>query len=110
MANTYEVPTRPNRPFSIRTTIDGFLYTLHFRYNNSSRCWILDIANYSNQVLIVAGIPLITGTDLLGQFGYMPLGVHTVMTVMTLLAGVPADTVPTFFNLGVDAHLYITNP
>jgi hypothetical protein len=70
----------------------------------------LDVTNFSNRVLLLSGIPLVTGADLLGQFGYMPIGSRTILTAMTMLAGVPADAVPTFANLGIDGHLYITNP
>jgi hypothetical protein len=55
-------------------------------------------------------MPLVTGSDLLEQFGYIPLGANTIFTVMTTGPDKSPDTVPTFTNLGGEGHLYVSTP
>jgi hypothetical protein len=70
---------------------------------------MLDIYD-SNWDPIVMGTPLVTGTDLLGQFGYLGIGKSGAswvqLVVMTIAVGHSPDEVPTFQDLGVDGHLY----
>lgn len=66
--------------------------------------WILDIADV-NGVPILAGIPLITGQDLLQQFSYLNFGGSLFVSTDG------SDAVPTASNLGTSSHLYFaTNP
>lgn len=62
--------------------------------------WVLDIADSANNPL-VQGIPLVTGCDLLQQFGH--LGIGGALWVLT--DGDPM-AVPTYHNLGSLSHLY----
>jgi hypothetical protein len=100
MSSTYEIPLTPV-PQTLTTTFpNGVRYQLTLNYLFvPDDCWILDIADSSGNPL-VQGIPLVTGCDLLEQYGY--LGFGCAMICMT--DGDP-DEPPRFFNLGTTAHL-----
>ena len=111
MANNIEIPTMAGQPFIENVPLsDGNSYTLRFHWNTRAACWCLDILDTTAQYKIMSGIPLVTGVDLMEQFLYLPFGIRTIWTVMTIGPFVSPDTVPTFFNLGTDGHLYLTSP
>ena len=62
--------------------------------------WVLDIADASGND-ILSGLPLVTGADLLAQYGY--LGFGGGLWVQTASA---PDAPPTFDNLGDDGQVY----
>jgi hypothetical protein len=101
-----EIPTEGGRPFTEQVTLLDVVYTLKFNWNKRAKCWVLDIWDEDNQFKILAGIPLVTGADLLEQFLYLPIGRFGIMTALTFGPGIPPDNVPTFYNLGTDGHLY----
>jgi hypothetical protein len=70
----------------------------------------VDFDDETGTTMILHGMPLLTGADMLEQFGYMPLGAQAILTVMSIGPEVSPDTVPTFSNLGEDGHLYLTTP
>lgn len=86
------------------------IYTLRFYWNNVTACWCVDFDDDTGTIPVLHGLPLVTGVDLLEQFGYLPLGAQTVLTTMTIGPDLSPDTVPTFDNLGIDGHLYTTTP
>lgn len=110
MAANSEIPTQPGRPFTERVSLLGVTYTLIFNWHIVQQCWVVDFYDEAGEIGILLGMPLVTGCDLLEQFGYMPLGAQTILTAMTIGPGLPPDTVPTFRNLGIDGHLYTTTP
>jgi hypothetical protein len=110
MTTVAEIPTQPGRPFSERVTWDGATYTLHFGWNPVLNAWVLDIWDEGNDTAILTGLPLVTGTDILGQFIYLPVGAHTVVTVMGVGPFSSPDAVPTFDNLGSDGRVYLVMP
>lgn len=75
-------------------------YQLTVKWNDEASVWVVDIAS-SSGTPILSGIPLVTGTDLLGQFAYLNLG-------GSLIAQTDYDLTapPTFDNLGDTGHLY----
>lgn len=105
-----EIPTSPGKPFSQVTAIDQIPYALKFRWNHVAKIWVMDILTEEETGKWIMGIPLVTGCDLLEQFGYLPMGAETIYTVMTVGPGVSPDMPPDFYNLGIDGHLYISNP
>ncbi len=109
MATNTEIPTSPGRPFTERVELLGTTYTLHFNWNKRAACWVVDFFDSTNQFKVLCGIPLVTGADLLEQFLYLDLGRRAFLTAMTIGPGFSPDTVPTFTNLGVDGHLYLTS-
>ena len=108
MTTIYEVPLSAT-PQTLNVVIGPSTYQLAFKFMNSPRdagFWIMDISDSVGNA-IVCGIPLVTGADLLAQYGY--LGIQGQMFVRTD-GGSPDDT-PTFTNLGSSCHLYVaTNP
>lgn len=105
-----EIPTQPNRPFSERVSLRGVSYTLFFSWNVVMNCWVVDVYDESGRIPVILGMPLVTGSDLLEQFGYLAIGADAIWTVMTVGPDVSPDSVPTFDNLGVEGRLYMTSP
>jgi len=100
----WEIPLTP-RVQEMRIDINGTLYTLHFKYNVVCNTWVLDINDAADAPLL-HGIPLVTGTDLFGQFRYLGIGGGLPMIVMTVGPGRSPDEIPTWENLGIDGHVY----
>lgn len=104
----YEIPLSPRAQ---RFTIDlgGTTFTLYLRWNQYMGCWIMHFHDVNDQPLPgrgLNGVPLVTGTDLLGQYRYLGIGGGIPMIVMTIGPGRSPDEVPTM-NLGYDGHLFI---
>lgn len=99
-ATFFEIPTTAEaQAFTI--TLNGVSYIMYLIYRDTDMGgWVLDIAD-SNNNFLVAGIPLVTGCNLLDQYAY--LGING-----TLIASTDGDflTPPTFENLGTKGHLW----
>lgn len=63
--------------------------------------WVLDIHDGETDTSIIAGIPMVTGADLLEQYEY--LGLNGKLVVFTDGA---ETQVPTLENLGTESNLY----
>lgn len=98
MPTPYEIPLTPNAQ-TFDVSLGGIDYNMRLIWNSISACWVLDIADASNNPL-VRGIPLVTGANLLGQYAY--LGIPGGLTV-TVDDGIG---VPTYPGLGSTGHLY----
>lgn len=96
----FEVPLVANgQRFGITLVGNQYTFTVVWRQAPYSG-WVLDIGDAEN-VPIAQGIPLVTGTDLLGQFDYLELGFGLqVQTDHDLTKP------PLYGNLGSTAHLY----
>ncbi len=105
MGSYYTVPLIPN-PQQFTISLSGITYTFTFNYrNNAQGGWVLDIGDANNNP-IAQGLPLVTGSNMLKQLGY--LGFSGGLFVQTLT---DPDAVPTFANLGSNGLLfYVTNP
>lgn len=95
----YEVPLTPT-PQRFKITLSGVDYAMVVKWNPAYGIWVLDIAT-ALEVPIVGGIGLVTGADLLAQYGY--LGFVGQLFVETETA---PDVPPTFDNLGRTSHLF----
>lgn len=92
-----EIPLSASpQTFRIRLGTQDYRFTLLYRGVE----WVLDIFDTSENPL-VCGIPLVTGIDLLAQYGY--LGFEGGLIV---LSDGDQDAIPTFDNLGTTSHLY----
>lgn len=104
MTTAYEVPLSA-QPQKLSIAIAGTTYQLKVQWNVVNASWIIDIADASGNP-ILSGIPMVTGADLLEQFGYLNFGFK-----MFAQTDNDPDIVPTFIGLGTTGHLYVsTNP
>lgn len=67
-------------------------------------CWVADVTTASG-VPVLSGVSLVTGADLLEQFGYMRFGGQLIVQT-----DFDVDAVPTFDNLGREGHFYFLSP
>jgi uncharacterized protein DUF6983 len=91
-------------PQKLSVSLNGNTYNLTCKWNQIAQLWVLDIADGTDTV-IVGGIPLVTGTDLLSQ--YESLGIGGSLIVQTTN---DPDVPPTFTNLGTQSFLYYIAP
>jgi hypothetical protein len=105
MSTTLLIPLAGvSETFPITLAGVAYQFTVQFRAEPLNT-WVLDIADAQNNP-IIQGIALVTGADLLEQFGYLGLGFSLFVQTAQ-----DAGAVPTFENLGSDANLYaVTNP
>lgn len=96
----YEIPLA-SKPEAFQIALAGVTYKLNVAWRDAPQGgWFIDLSD-SSGALIVGGVPLVTGADLLAQYAY--LGIGGELWVQT--DGDPA-AVPTFDNLGSESHLY----
>ncbi|MER1496687.1 hypothetical protein KC928_16470 [Enterobacter cloacae] len=92
-----EIPlTSDNQTFSI--TLAGTDYQIRILWRGSF--WVIDLMD-SGGALIIGGIPLVTGADLLAQYSYLNLGFS-----LYVVCDDPASEYPTETDLGIKSHLY----
>lgn len=101
----YEIPLIAS-PQRFTVTLAGVTYGMALQYQNADEGgWTLDI-NDSQGNSLVAGIPLVTGINLLRQYPHLGFGGE-----LAVRTDADPDAVPTFDNLGTASHLYfITTP
>jgi hypothetical protein len=94
-------------PLPVSATAQSFFvqlvnvtYKITLRWNTVAVCWVMDLAD-SEEVPLVQGIPIVTGTDLLAPYRYLGIGGGMV----ALTEGNP-DAVPTFENLGAGGDVF----
>lgn len=95
----YEIPLSPV-PQSFTIDLGGTTYNLTVTYNGMSSTWVLDIADI-NGVPVLQGVPIVTGCDLLGQFGYLNFG-----GALVAQTDHDPDAIPTQANLGITGRLF----
>lgn len=100
MTQYFSIPLKPEAQ-TFKTTLSGVDYWLTLTYIDVEEGgWILTIADAS-QNPIIAGIPLVTGANLLAQ--YESFGLPGRLWVQTTFN---PDAVPTYQNLGSESFLY----
>lgn len=78
---------------------------MNYQWNRFSQSWAVDVSDEDGNALVTS-VPIVTGCDLLAQFGY--LGFSGQLIAQT--DGDP-QAVPTFANLGTQGHVYfVVNP
>lgn len=100
----YKIPLTP-KPQNFDITLGQTLYAVTMRWNTFANCWVLDFADDTG-VGILSGVPMITGADLLEQYGYLDFG-------GSLYAQNDANPqqVPSYTDLGADSNVYfVTSP
>lgn len=102
-SNAYVIPLIPaNQEFDI--SLAGVSYHLKIKWNAFSNSWVLDIET-DQQLPIVGGIPLVTGCDLLEQYGYLGFG-----GAMVVQSTNNPDLVPDYNALGSTGNLFFIIP
>lgn len=96
--NVYEIPLVA-KPQRVQVLLSNIQYILTVMWRAGSG-WVMDIADQLGNP-ILQGVPLVTGTDLLGQYAHLGIGGSLVVST----DGDP-DAVPTYDNLGTESHLY----
>ncbi|ECE0889781.1 hypothetical protein DUV30_23710 [Salmonella enterica subsp. diarizonae] len=92
-----EIPLSPDNQ-QFRILLGNTTYTLRIIWRDAAG-WILDVMD-SGGVVLLSGVPLVTGLNLLEQ--YPQLGINGALVVVTD-KGAPVD--PTKTNLGMYSHL-----
>jgi hypothetical protein len=101
MTAVLEIPTRA-APLIFTVMLEGVTYSIQQYWLVPAQCWVWNISDNSGNLLI-GGVPLITGTDLLGQFSdYVgPPG-----QLLVISDPGPPGTVPGYTSLGQTGHVY----
>jgi len=102
VSQAFQIPLQPSTPQSFSIQLSGVTYTLSFVYRNDANMpgWFMDIAD-SGGTPIVQGLGVVTGADLLAQFGYLNFGGKLIGQTTS-----DPDALPTFDNFGTDFQLY----
>lgn len=87
-------------PQEFSVSLDGREVNIYQRWNEYSG-WVIDISDTATNSSIIAGLPLVTGADLLEPFPELGF-------VGSLLVYTDGDAmaIPTLDNLGADSNLY----
>jgi hypothetical protein len=106
MSTTYDIPiTNPPQTFAV--DLAGLTYNMAIRWNTIAQVWVLDISDSTGNLLI-GGIPLVAGVDLLEQFGYLNFGGQLwAISTDTPLMPIPFTDFGTPYG---DGHLYFITP
>lgn len=69
------ITNSPNQTFTSTIPVNGKKLKLRFfiRYNTEQKCWIMNLRNESNEILVSA-IPLVCGLNILEQQSYLNIG------------------------------------
>lgn len=108
MSTPYLIPTVPQAQ-QLQITLGAVAYSLIFRWNVPNLSWMMDIADQDNN-LILSGIPLVTGADLLSPFEYLEIGGSFDAGQLRAQTASNTFVPPTFVNLGTDGNLYWIEP
>jgi hypothetical protein len=101
LTTVVEIPVSA-RPQTFRVVLEGATYNVRLYWLKPAQCWVFDISDVSGNLLI-GGVPLITGADLLAQF-HQYIGPPGQMVVISDY--LPPDAVPNFTDLGTTGHVY----
>jgi hypothetical protein len=99
----YLIPLTPQNQ-ELDVSLAGVTYHLRIKWNAAQQSWSLDIQD-SQQEPILNGIPLVTGCDILEQYGYENIGGAMVVQSTT-----SPDTGPDFNSLGSTVNLFFIIP
>jgi hypothetical protein len=99
MMDAYRIPVTPT-PQTFNIFLSGKEYRLTVRWNAAIEGgWWLDVAAADKGEPILSGIPIVTGADLLGPYGYLGFGGSLVCW-----SGA-SNQAPAYENLGIENEL-----
>lgn len=94
----YEIPLSPdNQAFNINLSNTTYRVQVEWR----DFAWVLDLMDGGGNE-IVSGIPMVTGGNLLSQWGYLKLGF-----ALEVACDDASQDYPTKTDLGIRSHLYV---
>ena len=96
----FEVPLQPATPQAFTIGLSGKTYRFTVTWCQPAACWLLAIDEV-NGVRQLSGIPIVTGADLLAQYGYLNIGGALIAQTVNDPAAVP-----TFADLGATGKLF----
>jgi hypothetical protein len=105
MATVFEIPLTP-RPQTFQVVLRGVTYSWRLYWLVPAECWVVNIADVTGAP-IINGVPLLPGSNLLGQFGYV--GIGGALFVFTDHTGIHQDDIPDYTHLGITGHLAWAN-
>ncbi len=94
----FEIPLSPE-PQQMEVSLAGQMYTLRFRWNDFEELWVMDMGRAETGEMLLASIPLVTGVNLLEQYGH--LGIGGRLEVYNKLSNAP----PSYDDLGLTSGL-----
>lgn len=101
MATIVEIPLSAAAPQTFNIGLAGVEYRLTLIWQQAAQGgWVLDIAE-AGGAPILAGLPLVTGVDLLAQHRHLGIGGQ-----LRVISDTSPDAVPGFADLGVTGRLY----
>ena len=72
MAQLFELPIIPDLfDYKYEVSLDGVVYLINLRYNERMDTWFFSLHDRAD-VLLIGGIALKMGVDLLNHFSYIP--------------------------------------
>jgi hypothetical protein len=106
-ASIFTLPLSPTQQ-TMTISLSGVTYNMQFTYRDSQMGnpsilpggWILDLSDADGD-LLVGGIPLVTGCDLLAPYPYLGIGGRLIVATDGAV-----DAVPTYANLGLTCQVY----
>lgn len=103
---SYPIPLA-GYPEAFSIALNGATYKLTVQYrDNDLGGWFLDIAD-SKGAPIISGIAMVTGANLLEQYGYLGIAGGGALYLVNSAGG---DAAPAFGNLGTDVQLVMVTP
>lgn len=99
----FEIPTIPS-PQQFLTKLAGSATQITANWNGNASAWMTDVADAAGNK-IAAGIPLVTGSDLLGPLAHLNIG-GSMLSQTDNNPTLP----PSFASLGSTGHLYFVAP
>jgi hypothetical protein len=99
MQQLIPLTTSPGQSFQVAVQINGAssLFFVTLQYNEVAEYWEMTLRD-GNQNLLIDSLPLVTGTNLFGQFGYLNIGSLYIVNV----SGVLSPNFPDDTDLGTD--------
>jgi len=105
MTTQYIIPLTP-QPQTFNISLLGTVYVITISWNRPASCWVMDMFTAQN-VLIIGGIPLVTGCNLLEQFAYL----FPVPFAFYCQSQLDQYSIPTYTDLGItNQFLFVTDP
>jgi len=101
MSTPYTIPLT-NQSQKLSVSLAGVTYQLQVVWNKFVG-WVMDVSS-STGVPIIQGVPLVTGANLLAQYGYLGLAGGSKMIVQS--DSYPLQP-PSYTSLGQTSQLYL---